>query len=127
MLAKTSTDATALPVFIAAVVALALPWLLVAITAMPVNRILLLQIVVFLAVAMLLCLPRVRVALMPRAARRAVAYRVAMEQFNIRGISANEGSHRHSDLRLPRGALRAHHRRRWHRSARAAIRMARCY
>jgi putative membrane protein len=87
VLAKNSTDVTALPVFIAAVVALALPWLLVAITAMPVNRILLLQIVVFLALAMLLCLPRIRVALIPRAARRAVAFRVAMEQFNSRGIA----------------------------------------
>ena len=87
VLAKNSTDVTALPVFIAAVVALALPWLLVATTAMPVNRILLLQIVVFLAVTTLLCLPRIRVALLPRAARRAVAYRVAMEQFNIRGIA----------------------------------------
>ena len=35
----------------------------------------------------LLCLPRVRVALMPRAARRAVAHRVAMDQFTIRGIA----------------------------------------
>ena len=87
VLAKSSADVTALPVFIAAVVALALPWPLVAITAMPVNRILLLQIVAFLAVAMLLCMPRIRVALIPRAARRAVAYRAAMEQFNIRGIA----------------------------------------
>jgi putative membrane protein len=47
----------------------------------------LLQIVVFLALATLLCLPRIRVALLPRAARRAVAYRVAMEQFNTRGIA----------------------------------------
>jgi putative membrane protein len=87
VLAKSSTDVTALPVFIAAVVALALPWLLVASTAMPVNRILSLQIVVFLALALLLCLPRIRVALLPRAARRAVAYRAAMEQFNMRGIA----------------------------------------
>ena len=36
---------------------------------------------------MLLCLPRVRVALMPRRARRAVAHRVAMEQFGTRGIA----------------------------------------
>jgi len=36
---------------------------------------------------MLLCLPRVRVALMPRKVRRAVAHRVALEQFAIRGIA----------------------------------------
>jgi len=87
VLAQTSSDATALPILVAALVAIALPWLLVAVTAMSVHRILLLQTVVFLALAMLLCLPRVRVALVPRAARRAVAHRAAMEQFFIRGIA----------------------------------------
>ncbi|MGP0092115.1 MAG: TPM domain-containing protein [Xanthobacteraceae bacterium] len=87
VLAQTSSDATALPILVAALVALALPWLLVALTAMSVHRILLLQAVVFFALAMLLCLPRVRVALVPRAARRAVAHRAAMGQFFIRGIA----------------------------------------
>jgi putative membrane protein len=87
VLAQTSSDATALPILIAAVTALALPWLLVAFTAMTVHRILSLQIVVFFALVVLLCLPRVRVALIPRKARRAVAYRVAMEQFVTRGIA----------------------------------------
>jgi putative membrane protein len=87
VLARTSSDATALPILVAALVAIALPWLLVAVTAMSVHRILLLQTVVFFALAMLLCLPRVRVALVPRAARRAVAHRAAMEQFFIRGIA----------------------------------------
>lgn len=86
VLAQASSDATALPILVAALVALALPWLLVAFTAMPVNWILLLQVVVFCAVAALLCLPRVRIALVPRAARRAIAHRVAAEQFMIRGI-----------------------------------------
>ena len=87
VLAQTSSDATALPVFIAAVAALALPWLLVAFTAMTVQRILSLQVLVFLVLTVLLCLPRVRVALMPRRARRVVANRVAMEQFRARGIA----------------------------------------
>jgi putative membrane protein len=69
------------------VIALALPWQLVGFTAMPVNRILILQAVVFFVSALLLCLPRVRVALVPRAARRAIAHRAAMEQFSIRGIA----------------------------------------
>ncbi len=86
VLARTSSDATALPIFIAAVIALALPWPLVAFTAMPVSRMLLLQIVVFLALGCILLLPRVRVALIPRKARRAVAHRAAMAQFVIRGI-----------------------------------------
>jgi len=87
VLAQTSSDATALPVLIAAIVALALPWLLVAFTAMTVQRILSLQIAVFLVLVVFLCLPRIRVALMPRKARRAIAYRAAMEQFTVRGIS----------------------------------------
>jgi putative membrane protein len=86
VLARTSSDATALPIFLAAVVALAVPWLLLAFTAFSVHRILLLQIVVFFALTVLLCLPRVRVALLPRRARRAAAHRAAMEQFVIRGI-----------------------------------------
>ena len=87
VVARTSSDATALPILIAAIAALALPWLLVALTTMPVMRILLLQILLFIVLAVVLCLPRVRVALMPRAARRAVAHRVAMEQFVIRGLA----------------------------------------
>lgn len=87
VLAQSSSDATSLPILVATMVALALPWLLVAFTAMSVHRLLLLQVIVFFALAALLCLPRVRVALVPRAARRAVAHRVAMEQFTIRGIA----------------------------------------
>jgi putative membrane protein len=87
VLAENSSGATALPIFIAAAAALALPWLLVAFTNLAVQRILSLQIIVFIALCAVLCLPALRVALMPRAARRAVAHRVAVEQFNIRGIA----------------------------------------
>jgi putative membrane protein len=87
VLAQNSSNATALSIFIAAIAALAAPWLLVAFTGLAVQRILSLQIVVFVALCIVLCLPSVRVALMPRAARRAVAHRVAVEQFNIRGIA----------------------------------------
>lgn len=87
VLAHTSSDTTALPVVIAAVTALALPWLLVALTAMTVHRILVLQILVFLALLVLLSLPRIRVALIPSKARRAIAHRAAMAQFAMRGIA----------------------------------------
>jgi putative membrane protein len=87
VLAQSSSDTTALPILVAALFSLALPWLLVAITTMPVHRILSLQAITFIALSVLLCLPSVRTALMPRAARRAVAHRVAMEQFTIRGIA----------------------------------------
>jgi putative membrane protein len=87
VLARTSSDATALPVLLAAVGALVLPWLLVAFTALAVQRILVLQIITFLVLVCVLCLPQLRVALMPRAARRQMAHRVAMEQFASRGIA----------------------------------------
>jgi putative membrane protein len=87
VLAQSSSDVTALPILAAAIAALALPWLLVALTAMSVHRILVLQMLAFVALALVLCLPHVRVALVPRAARRAVAHRAAMEQFTIRGIA----------------------------------------
>jgi putative membrane protein len=87
VLARTSSDTTALPILLAAVVALGVPWLLLAFTEFSVERILLLQIAVFFLAAALLCLPRVRVALLPRRARRAAAHRTAMEQFVIRGIA----------------------------------------
>jgi putative membrane protein len=87
VLAQSSSDATALPILIAALASLALPWLLVAFTAMPVLSILSLQIVLFFVLLLILCLPPIRVALIPRRARRAVAYRVATEQFVTRGIA----------------------------------------
>jgi putative membrane protein len=90
VLAQTSTHATALPVIIAAVAALSMPWLLMAFTAMSVQRILSLQGLLFLLLLALLSFPSVRVALIPRRARRIVAHRVAMEQFISRGIGRNK-------------------------------------
>ena len=60
VLAQTSTQAAASPIFIAAVIALVLPWLLTAFTSMTVVRILSLQVIAFLVPVMLLCLPRRR-------------------------------------------------------------------
>ncbi len=92
VLAQTSSaHATALPVLVAAVLALAVPWLLMAFTAMSLQLMLSLQVLVFLVLFGVLCVPRVRVALLPRATRRALAHRVAMEQFVIRGIARKKG------------------------------------
>ena len=87
VLAQHSADSRAIPVLIAALVALALPWLLVMTTAMPVLRILLLQIAVFVVVDVLLHVLRLRVELIPHAARRALAHRAALVQFAIRGVA----------------------------------------
>jgi putative membrane protein len=77
-----------LPLLLAA---LALPWLLVGLTALPVLPILSLQLALFTGLAGLLCLPRVRVALLPAAPRRALAERTALEQFMLRGVGRTEG------------------------------------
>jgi putative membrane protein len=87
VLAETSSSVSMLPVLLATLAALALPWGLVALTNMPVYRILSLQLVTFLVLLAILCWRPVRVALMPRRARRAVAHRVAMEQFRERGLA----------------------------------------
>jgi putative membrane protein len=87
VLAQSSSDAAALPVLIAAMIALATPWALVATTAWTVQSILWLQILVFVVLTIFLCLPRIRVALIPRRMRRAMAFRVAAEQFVTRGIA----------------------------------------
>lgn len=86
VLARSSTEPAALAILVAALAALALPWLLVGLTRLPVQDILWLQLALFLVLGMVLCLPGVRVALVPPAMRRAVAHRAAMEQFVARGI-----------------------------------------
>ena len=88
VLARTSTAGrTALPAVLAAVLALAVPWLLMALSTLSLQLILSIQVVVFLAAFALVGLPRVQASLMPRAVRRAIAHRAAMEQFAIRGIA----------------------------------------
>lgn len=87
VLAEQSSDTGALPILLAALTALALPWILVATTALPVLTILTWQVIVFVALALLLCHPRIRVALIPRGARRAMAFRLATEQFYTRAVS----------------------------------------
>lgn len=91
VLAQSSVETTALPIVLAALAALALPWLLVGLTSLPVLVILSLQLALFVALAALLCLPRVRASLLPRATRQAIAHRAAMEQFMLRGIGKTEG------------------------------------
>jgi putative membrane protein len=87
VLAEASSQPGALPVLIAAIVALALPWLLITFTNFAVERILLLQILVFVLLTILLLLPPVYLALLPRRVKRAAAYRLATEQFVVRGIA----------------------------------------
>lgn len=86
VLAKTSSQYTSAPIIFASLAALVTPWLLMAYTAMSVQLILTSQVIVFMFFTLLFCAPRIRVSLLPRKARRAVAHRAAMEQFYIRGL-----------------------------------------
>ncbi|MFZ5781449.1 MAG: TPM domain-containing protein [Pseudomonadota bacterium] len=91
VLARSSSEGTAIPVLAAALAALALPWLLMALTTLPVQAILGLQLGLFAVLVLLLALPRARALLMPPATRRGLAHRAAMEQFMLRGIGRTEG------------------------------------
>lgn len=87
VLARASSDYAALPVIWAALIALSLPWPLIAFTRLPVQHIFIAQLVLFAAALLILSLGNIRVALAPRAVRRVNAHRAAMEQFVIRGIT----------------------------------------
>lgn len=88
VLAETAAiQATALPVMLAAVMALVLPWLLLATTRLSVQAMLSLQGAAFLAALALGCMPVVRRLLTPPAVRRALAWRLAAEQFVVRGLA----------------------------------------
>ena len=94
VLAKSSSDTTVLPVLLAAMAAIALAWLLVTFTAFSVHRILLLQTLAFIALTILLLIPRVRIALLPRPARRAAALHSITRIAVCRRRSADSGEPR---------------------------------
>ena len=87
VLARSSSEYAALPILWSSIAALLLPWALVALTQMSVQRILLLQAVAFAVLLAILSLPAMRVKLAPPGLRRASAHRAAMQQFMIRGLS----------------------------------------
>ena len=91
VLARSSGDYGTLPLIWAAMVALALPWPLIALTQYPVQRIYVLQLLVFCLLALVLTLSRLRLALVPRSFKRAQAHRAAAEQFLTRGLSRTSG------------------------------------
>jgi len=78
---------TALPVLLAAVASLLVPWLLVVLTQLPVMTVLLLQLLTFVALLALVTVPAIERMVTPAAVRRALAWRLAAEQFVVRGVS----------------------------------------
>jgi len=91
VLARRSADTSALAVMVAALLALALPWLLMFFTALPLQEILGLQLALFIGLAILFSLPPLAVLLLPPGMRRAAAHRAALEQFMLRGMGRTGG------------------------------------
>jgi len=85
VLARASSDYRSYATAWSALIALIVPWVLIALTNFSVHEIFLAQIVIFVVLFLILSeSPRV---LVPRRARRAHAHRAAIEQFMIRGMA----------------------------------------
>ena len=87
VLAHASSDYAHVPILWASMLALFAPWPLIDLTPWSVQRIYVIQIAVFLAAALLFSLTPLRLALVPRAVRRARAHRAALEQFVVRRVA----------------------------------------
>ena len=86
VLAAASSDHALMPVLWSGLLALATPWPLLIFTRLSAERIFLAQLFVCLVAMAALSLPRVRVLLISRRARRAHAHRAALVQYSVRGI-----------------------------------------
>ena len=91
VLARASSEYAAAPLLWAALTALLAPWPLIHFTQWPVRSLFAAQIVIYIAALVLFSSRWLRVALTPRATRRAFAHRAASEQFLTRGVSHTSG------------------------------------
>jgi putative membrane protein len=87
VLAHTSSDYAHVPIIWASVLALLTPWPLIQFTEWSVQRIFLVQLVVFIVLALAFSWMPLRLVLVPRALRRARAHRAALEQFVLRRVA----------------------------------------
>ena len=87
MLAHASSDYAYIPILWASALALVTPWPLINFTPWSVQRIFLIQLLVFMVAALVFFLAPLRLALVPRGVRRARAHRAALEQFVVRRIA----------------------------------------
>jgi putative membrane protein len=87
VLARASSDYAHVPLIWASVLALLTPWPLIEFTEWSVQRIFLVQLVVFIVFALVFSWMPLRLALVPRAVRRARAHRAALEQFVLRRVA----------------------------------------
>jgi putative membrane protein len=87
VLAHASSDYAHIPIIWASMLALLTPWPLIEFTEWSVQRIFLVQLVVFIGFALIFSWMPLRLALVPRAVRRARAHRAALEQFVLRRVA----------------------------------------
>jgi putative membrane protein len=87
VLAHASSDYAYVPILWASALALAAPWPLISFTPWSVQRIYFIQLAVFIVIGLIFSLRPLRLALVPRAVRRARAHRAALEQFVVRRIA----------------------------------------
>jgi len=90
VLARASSDYMSYATAWSALIALIMPWFMIALTNFSVHEIFLAQIVIFVVLFLILSESPLRRFLIPRAARRAEAHRAAMEQFMIRGMARKQ-------------------------------------
>src|SRR5207248_11789783 len=87
VLMRSASEYYYVPVLWAALLGMVSPWPMIVFTQWSVQRIFLIQIMVFVMAVLVLSWSSLRLALVPRAVRRARAHRAAMEQFFARGLS----------------------------------------
>jgi putative membrane protein len=87
VLAHASSDYAHVAILWASALALAAPWPLIVFTGWSVQRIFLVQLIVFIVAALVFSLTPLRLALVPRATRRARAHHAALEQFVVRRVA----------------------------------------
>jgi putative membrane protein len=87
VLARSSSAYAHVPILWSTLLALIVPWPLIYFTPWSVQRIFLVQLVVFLLAALLFSWMPLRLLLVPRAAQRARAHRAAVEQFVVRRVA----------------------------------------
>jgi len=90
VIAQASSDYRLVPVAWAAAIALAIPLPLIVLTSWPAMVIYLLQLVTFVVLAVVLSWPAIRIALVPRQAKRDRAHLTAMRQFWAQGLHLTE-------------------------------------
>ena len=87
VLARASSAYAHIPILWASALALITPWPLIDFTQWSVQRIFLVQLVVFLVAALVFSWMPLRLLLVPRATQRARAHRAAIEQFVVRRVA----------------------------------------